>query len=214
MPELQDAFLSLSAYCCMYEPRGSVDHFVSIDRGGEPYEWANFRFAQQWLNSTKKDKDPDTWLDPFEVEGHWFEVILPSFQLVLTAEVPSANRDVAMSTLIRLNLIDGEPVVRQREHWFIEYSEDRQNFEGLSATLPWLQERSGKKRPDISTRIRGEGPRIGTRMSNRSTAGPKTAGAVTSVLAIMTEPATKRSFGSPKVSISEQGAANATQVTV
>jgi hypothetical protein len=31
LPQLQDAFLNLCAYSCIYEPRGTVDHFVSID---------------------------------------------------------------------------------------------------------------------------------------------------------------------------------------
>ncbi len=138
LPQLQEAFLSLCAYSCMYEPRGTVDHFVSIERGGDPYDWANFRFAQQWLNSTKQDKDLDACLDPFEVEDNWFEVILPSFQLVLTDAVPTGLAMLAMSTLEQLNLIDGEAILRQREHWFIEYSENRQSFEGLRAHAPLI----------------------------------------------------------------------------
>ena len=145
LPHLQDAFLSLCAYSCIYEPRGTVDHFVSIERGGDPYDWANFRFAQQWLNSAKQDFDLDARLDPFEVEDGWFELILPSFQLVLTNEIPTALREAAMLTLDRLNLIDGEAIVRQRQHWFIEYSEDRQSFEGLNAHAPLIARAIEKK---------------------------------------------------------------------
>ena len=50
-----------------------------------------------------------------------------------------------MLTLKRLNLIDGEAIVRQREHWFIEYSEDRQSFEGLKAHAPLIARAIEKK---------------------------------------------------------------------
>jgi hypothetical protein len=76
--------------------------------------------------------------NPFEVQDDWFEVILPSFQLVLTGAVPTGLAMLAMSTLKQLNLIDGEAILRQREHWFIEYSENRQSFESLKAHAPLI----------------------------------------------------------------------------
>jgi hypothetical protein len=52
--------------------------------------------------------------------------------------VLAATREVAMLTIKQLNLIDGEAVVRQREHWFIEYSENRLPFEGLAIHAPLI----------------------------------------------------------------------------
>jgi len=143
LPQLHQVFQGLCAYTCMFEPRGTVDHFVSIERGGDPYDWANFRFAQQWVNSTKQDLAE--CLDPFEVDDQWFEVILPSFQLIVTERVPANLKALAQTTLNKLNLVQGEAVVRQREHWFLEYAQDRQTFEGLEAHAPLIARAIDKK---------------------------------------------------------------------
>lgn len=119
-PQLQDAFGWLCAYSAMYEPVGTVDHFISCDTDRTlSYEWNNYRFASQWINSSKKNARGI--LDPFNVGAGWFEVSLPSCQLVLTDAVPPGFRVIAQNTLNRLHLIHDERVVRQRRSWLREF---------------------------------------------------------------------------------------------
>lgn len=54
-PQLADAFRNLCAYSAMYEPVGTVDHFVSCDEDRtKAYDWANYRYAAGWINSSKQ----------------------------------------------------------------------------------------------------------------------------------------------------------------
>ena len=75
------------------------------------YEWSNLRFASAWINSTKGTLD-DQVLDPFDLGEDWFEILLPSLQLVLTDKVPPQQRQKAQFTLERLRLQDDERVLR------------------------------------------------------------------------------------------------------
>jgi hypothetical protein len=51
---LADAFHDLCAYSAMYEPVGTVDHFVSWNEDKtRVYDWSNYRFAAAWINSSK-----------------------------------------------------------------------------------------------------------------------------------------------------------------
>ena len=48
-------------------------------------------------NKSKGNLD-DQLLDPYEVGNDWFEVILPSLQLILTDNVPASERQRAQFT--------------------------------------------------------------------------------------------------------------------
>lgn len=73
--ELADAFGALCAYGAMYEPVGTVDHFVSVDDDrSQAYSWDNYRFCAAWINSSKKSLRSTRLIDPFEVVNEWFEV--------------------------------------------------------------------------------------------------------------------------------------------
>lgn len=105
----------------MYESVGTVDHFLSCRTNPElAYEWDNYRFASGWINSSKQNAD-DRILDPFQVQDGWFEILLPSLQLVLTDKVPARHRARAEYTLERLHLRDDERVLRQRREWYQMY---------------------------------------------------------------------------------------------
>jgi hypothetical protein len=120
---LADGFRDLCAYSAMYEPVGTVDHYESITT--HPllaYEWSNYRFAAQWVNSSKRDAKV---LDPFDVADGWFEILLPSLQLVVTERVPAEHRALAEYTLHRLHLRDDERVIRQRREWYRLYQKTR-----------------------------------------------------------------------------------------
>lgn len=125
----------------MYEPVGSVDHFRSWKaiRASEPrlaFEWSNFRFAAQWINAVKQDSDDV--LDPFEVEDDWFEISLPSLQLVATDRIPQPMRAKAEVTLVRLRLRDDERVISQRRAWLRLHESGDLSLEGLRQKAPLI----------------------------------------------------------------------------
>lgn len=137
-PQLADGFNNLCGYVAMFEPVGTVDHFLSFEhhRGGA-YEWDNYRYAQAWLNSSKQSADADV-LDPYEVQEGWFEILLPSLQLVRTDRVPPALRARADYTLERLHLRDDERVIRQRRAWYEMYEQGELSLEGLRSKAPLI----------------------------------------------------------------------------
>jgi hypothetical protein len=134
--ELADAFRNLCAYSAMYEPVGTVDHYLSTNTHPElTYEWSNYRYASAWINSSKQN---DRVLDPFHVEDGWFEILLPSLQLVLTNSVPAEQQALAEYTLIRLHLRDDERVVRQRREWYRMYQDGELLLVNLEKKAPLI----------------------------------------------------------------------------
>ncbi len=118
---------------------GTVDHFVSRDEDPSlAYEWTNFRYAAAWINSSKSALRSDQVLDPFEVGDGWFEIILPSCQMVLTDRCPPEFRDRAQTMLKRLKLGDGESVVSYRREWYRMYCEEGLPLEILARKAPLI----------------------------------------------------------------------------
>lgn len=133
---LAEGFKNLCGYSAMHEPQGTIDHFQSIKR--EPtlaYEWSNYRFASQWINSSKQAGEV---LDPFEVGEDWFEVLLPSLQLVLTDKVPPAFRPLAEATLRNLPLVNDPRILRQRRVWYELYQKRKLPLDGLKELAPLI----------------------------------------------------------------------------
>ncbi len=130
----------------MYEPVGTVDHYLSWKaRPERAYDWDNYRFASGWINSSKQTAD-DTVLDPFLVGDDWFEIILPSLQLVLTDAVPEEHRARAAHTLERLHLRDDERVIRQRREWYRMYQDSELTLEGLRKKAPLIARAVARQR--------------------------------------------------------------------
>lgn len=124
----------------MYEPVGTVDHFVNCNADEMlAYDWRNYRFASQWINSSKQDCT-DELLDPLRVGSGWFKIILPSLQLVATDRIPAAKRRKAEHTLKRLHLDHDERVVRQRRQWYRLYQEGSITLDGLRKMAPLIAE--------------------------------------------------------------------------
>lgn len=144
--QLADAYGSLCAYGAMYEPVGTVDHFISVDEDrSKAYDWSNYRFASAWLNSSKQALRSSQLLDPFAVQNEWFEVQLPSMQLVLTEHVPDEWRERAQFMLDRLHLAHDERVVRQRREWFRMYEEHGLTLDELAKKAPLIAAAIKKK---------------------------------------------------------------------
>lgn len=103
--ERRCGYLGVKLHC-----GGVVDHFVSCaeDRT-KAFDWDNYRYASETVNSRKQalDKKKVRVLDPFAVQPGWFEVLLPSFELVLTSRVPADVRAVAQMTIEELDLGKG-----------------------------------------------------------------------------------------------------------
>lgn len=124
---------------------GTVDHFESWDSAPHlAYEWNNLRYCSQWLNSAKRGSRV---LDPFEIGEGWFEILLPSLQLVITEAVPPAHRALAEETLRRLPIASDERVIRQRRHWYRLYQEGHLSFEGLRRAAPLIAAAVEKQGP-------------------------------------------------------------------
>ena len=126
-------------YAAMYDPTGgTVDHYLSVKHHRSlSYEWGNYRFASAPLNASKKNAD-DEVLDPYDVGEGWFEIILPSLQLRVTAKVPAAYLAKAEHTLKRLKLRDGERIIRQRRSWYRMYCEGKLTLDGLRLVAPLI----------------------------------------------------------------------------
>ena len=140
-PQLRAAFHGLCGYCAMVTMKSQVDHFVPVavlksrKQHQQAYEWSNFRYGEGVLNQRKSNH---LVLDPFKVKDHWFEIQLPSLQLVLTKTVPKTQQKLAEFTIKRLGLRDSEVVVRYRQKWFELYRERKLMIEGLREVAPLI----------------------------------------------------------------------------
>ena len=120
----------------MWIAEGDVEHFRSRkNRSDLTYEWSNYRYIAGSVNGSKGNHD-DKVLDPFEVQDGWFEVLLPSMQLVTTNNLPPALADKAKFTLNQLRLRNGTKVVRSRKRWYQQFTNGTLTLEGLKSNAP------------------------------------------------------------------------------
>jgi hypothetical protein len=145
---LMEGFKNRCGYTAMWDLNGTVDHFRSIKRDRSlAYEWSNYRYASQWLNSSKRAVEV---LDPHEVGEGWFEILLPSLQLVMTSKVPLEARPLAEATLRALPIVHDERILRQRRAWYAEYQAGRLSLEGLRVMAPLIAAAVEKQTPTAS----------------------------------------------------------------
>ncbi|HYO67942.1 MAG TPA: hypothetical protein VEU33_17880 [Archangium sp.] len=145
---LMEGFKNRCGYTAMWDLNGKVDHFRSIKRDRSlAYEWSNYRYASQWLNSSKRAGEV---LDPHEVGEGWFEILLPSLQLVMTSKVPLEARPLAEATLRALPIVHDERILRQRRAWYAEYQAGRLSLEGLRVMAPLIAAAVEKQTPTAS----------------------------------------------------------------
>ena len=133
---LAEGFANRCGYTAMLDLNGTVDHHLSYHtHPGLTYEWSNYRYVAGWINSAKKKNEV---LDPYEVGEGWFEVLLPSMQLVATDKVPPERRAVVEQTLKVLPIAHDERVLKQRRHWYQKYREGKLSLEGLRDVAPLI----------------------------------------------------------------------------
>lgn len=137
--DLADGFGDLCGYTAMYDSTGgTVDHYLSWKYHPHlTYEWSNYRFAFGRVNSSKGTLDNQI-LDPFEVEDDWFEILLPSLQLVITDAVPEEKRQKAEFTLKKLGLVKDVWVMRLRREWYQMYIDGDLTLTGLEKKAPLI----------------------------------------------------------------------------
>lgn len=140
-PELRAAFNEMCGWAAMHIMRGQVDHFTPIatlkKKGQDElaYDWKNFRYIEGWINQKKLSAQV---LDPFVVQDGWFEISLPSLQLLPTEKIPAEFLELALFTLKRLGLRDHEVVVRYRKGWFDLYRQNKLTLNGLQQRAPLI----------------------------------------------------------------------------
>lgn len=133
---LAEGFAGRCGYTAMYVPSGTVDHYRSWKTHPElAYEWSNYRYAEFWANCVKKTREV---LDPYEVGEGWFEVLLPSLQLVPTSKVPHEHRAIVEQTLRVLPIAHDERVIRLRRRWYDMYLQGELTLEGLRKVAPLI----------------------------------------------------------------------------
>lgn len=146
-PELAEGFHDRCGWWAMRLADGDVDHFLSKKKRRDlTYEWSNYRYIAGTVNSSKKTWD-DQLLDPFEIQDGWFEVLLPSMQLVTTANLPAALLPKAKLTIEKLHLDNGRKVRRNRQRWFEDYKAQKITFAGLQDFAPLVAKAVAKWLP-------------------------------------------------------------------
>jgi hypothetical protein len=146
--QLAAGFSNRCGYAAMYEPVGTVDHYLSCDNHPRlAYEWQNYRYVSGWINASKGTLD-DRVLDPYNIQNGWFEILLPSLQLVLTEALPAGERQRAKFTLERLHLRDDERIIRQRQQWCGLYQEGKLTLAGLEMVAPLIARAIRKQTKD------------------------------------------------------------------
>ncbi len=72
------------------------------------------------------------------MQDDWFEILLPSLQLIVTNHIPDEYREKAEYTVKRLRLRDDERIIRQRREWYRMYRDGEVNLEGLKKKAPLI----------------------------------------------------------------------------
>jgi hypothetical protein len=158
---LAKGFGNRCGYLAMFDPDGTVDHFISFKTNPSlSYEWSNYRYSAGTVNSAKKPRWDGHLLDPFEVENDWFEIQLPSCLLSITNHVPLSHLAKAKFTLEKLKLADGQRARRQRLAWYDRYLNGKVSIDGLQDFAPqvaravekWIS--AGRPLPSLPAHLR------------------------------------------------------------
>jgi len=145
----QNGLCAYGAMLCI--PEGQVDHFFSVAHYRHlAYEWTNYRYSSGLLNNLKDNHD-DKVLDPHTIGDGWFEILLPSLQLICTDRVPIDLKSKAEDTLRLLKLRDDERILRWRREVYAQYQSGRLTLEGLRVWAPLIAEAVEKQKASFSS---------------------------------------------------------------
>jgi len=139
-PELEKGFSSRCGWWAIFITDGVVDHYMSQKHHPHlTYEWKNYRYSAGSVNSSKRILD-DAVLDPFEVQAGWFEVILPSMQLLRTNQVPVHMQAKADFTIKKLHLVKGDKIRKLRKRIYENFKTGKCTMAGLQNDAPLIAE--------------------------------------------------------------------------
>lgn len=140
LDDLHAAYRGICAYSCLYIPHvvGSktTDHFLA-KVSAEPeqaYEWSNYRLACSLMNSRKGTKSV---IDPFEIEGSWFQLDLSTLGISPDRSLPARLRERVQHTIDELGL-DDEECRQARASWYQPYLDGEIAFSFLRRRCPFL----------------------------------------------------------------------------
>lgn len=129
-PTLEKAFSQRCGWWAVRIADGAVDHYLSTkNHRSLAYEWTNYRYIATSVNSSKGNHDAAV-LDPFHIQDGWFEVILPSMQLVATDRLPPSLAAQADFTIKQLKLANGYKIRKIRRGYYEDHK-----FKGLPLNL-------------------------------------------------------------------------------
>jgi hypothetical protein len=142
---LKEGFHHLCGYTAMWAPVGTTDHYIpwarvrNTPQAHQAYQWTNMRYAVDWFN---RDRKATPVPDPYTVGDDWFELLLPSLELVATENVPAAELPKVQAALYWL--AKHENVMSARAAYWTEYTtHDRSgnpnlSFEALERRAPLI----------------------------------------------------------------------------
>lgn len=140
LDDLHRAYRGVCAYACLYIPyvvgSKTTDHFVA-KASAEPehaYEWTNYRLACSLMNSRKGTKPV---IDPFEIDGPWFELDLSTLAIRPNPMLGEPLRKRVQATIDDLGLDDAE-CRKARGDWYQPYLEGEIAFSFLEKKCPFL----------------------------------------------------------------------------
>lgn len=85
LADLREGFGGRCGFSAMYVPRGTVDHWISVDSDRSlAYEWKNYRFVDGAVNSAKKPSWEGKLLDIRSRRRMRFASMTPTIGITLT----------------------------------------------------------------------------------------------------------------------------------
>jgi hypothetical protein len=171
LDDLHAAYRGICAYLCIYIPHvvgnRTTDHFSPKSprisaKPEDAYEWTNYRLACGLMNTRKGTK---AVIDPFTIDGRWFELDLSTLGIKPNPTLPDPLRARVQATIDDLGLDDDE-CRKAREHWYQPYVEGEITFSFLQKMCPFLAE-------EIVRQL-GEVPEIAARHGVTAGAAPST----------------------------------------
>lgn len=139
-PHLEKGFSGRCGWWAVWISDGEVDHYLSKkNHRNQAYEWSNYRYIAGSVNSSKRNHD-NAVLDPFEVQAGWFEVILPSMQLLATVRIPAHLQAKAAFTIRQLKLSNGYKVRKIRRRAYERFKAGKLTMPGLEEDAPLVAE--------------------------------------------------------------------------
>lgn len=154
---LAAGFKDLCGYSAMRTSKPTVDHFIpksSPEGRSLTYEWSNYRFADQELNTAKSTLVSGV-LDPFTVGNDWFEVLLPNLEMIMTERVPDGYLGDARAMLRdhHMGLGDSDAILKIRRSFYEPFLEGDVTLAHVARGAPLIARAVEKRLSEITPAV-------------------------------------------------------------